>query len=95
MSYHCPMTLKSIMLQFSEEQIEQLDRAAKHSGASRSQVVRDAVDALLAPKPDADVAALYAAAYPSGSFGTDEWGDLDAWHDAIERQRVATDRGAW
>ena len=95
------MTLKSVMVQLSDEQISELDRVALHRGESRSQVVRDAVDALIAPPIDPDVAALYERAYPDGKSGVDEWGDLDAWHDAARRARADADcadpsiRGDW
>jgi hypothetical protein len=89
------MTLKSVMLQLSESQIVLLDRQAKREGVSRSQIVRSAVNALLSPTPDDDVARRYAAAYPTRELGVDEWGDRDQWHAAAERARAGADRGAW
>jgi hypothetical protein len=68
------------MLQLREDQIKRLDAKAVSVGASRSKLVRDAVDAIFATPVNDDVAELYARAYPEPSFGTDDWGDLDAWH---------------
>lgn len=70
------------MLQLREDQIAELDAHALASNISRSKLVRDAVDAALRPALRPDVEALYAAAYPTVSFGVDEWGDVDAWHAA-------------
>jgi hypothetical protein len=83
------------MLQLSEDQIALLDLQAKRDGVSRSHVVRSAVSAFVQPTPDADVAQLYANAYPNGRLGVDEWGDRDQWHAAAERDRARVDRGAW
>lgn len=95
------MSLKSVMLQLSEEQIDELDRVAHQQGISRSKLVRDAVDALIDPPSDVTIDEQYARAYPTPSSGLDEWGDLDAWHDAARRARAeaadpSTDgRGEW
>ncbi len=83
------------MLQLRPDQIEQLDVVARQRGASRSSLVRDAVDASLRPLGSQAVAELYAAAYPEPVAGTDEWGDLDAWHTAAATARVAGARDAW
>ncbi|HUF99791.1 MAG TPA: CopG family transcriptional regulator [Ilumatobacter sp.] len=89
------MTLKSVMLQLDVDQIEQLDRQASASGVSRSHLVRQAVAALLHPPSDQSVADRYAQAYPDQSLGTDEWGDLDAWHAAAAASRTTDDRDPW
>lgn len=70
------------MLQLREDQIAELDAHAVASNSSRSKLVRDAVDAALRPAFLSDVAALYAAAYPTATPDIDEWGDVDAWHAA-------------
>ena len=83
------------MLQLREDQIERLDAQAVSVGASRSKLVRDAVDATFATPVNDDVADLYARAYPELSFGTDDWGDLDAWHEAAARERTKAGRDPW
>lgn len=82
------MSLRSVMLQLRDDQIERLDAKATRAGVSKSKLVRDAVDSSLDRAVRPDVADLYAAAYPRPVAGTDEWGDLDAWHDATERDRT-------
>jgi hypothetical protein len=77
------------MLQLREDQIAELDTHALASNISRSKLVRDAVDAALHPPVLRDVEALYAAAYPTATFGTDEWGDIDAWHAAASATALA------
>ena len=90
------MTMKSVMVQFTEEQIATLDREAKRTGASRAAVVRSLIDRYRLPKSwDPVVAAQYERAYPDGKFGVDEWGDLDAWHDAARRDQDETDVDPW
>jgi hypothetical protein len=78
------------MLQLRDDQIVRLDAHATAIGVSRSKLVRDAVDASLDRPLVVDVAALYAQAYPSRTESgpdVDEWGDLDAWHEAAARAR--------
>lgn len=103
-SYDGPMTLRSVMLQLRDDQIARLDAQAAGMGVSRSKLVRDAVDAALDRPLAVDVAAQYAAAYPNGdgpelaAAEVDEWGDLDAWHEAAARSRPAGERSepdAW
>jgi len=89
------MTLRSVMLQLREDQIKRLDAKAVSVGASRSKLVRDAVDAILATPVNDDVATLYALAYPEPSLGVDAWGDLDAWHEAAARERSKAARDPW
>jgi hypothetical protein len=89
------MGLRSVMVQLRPDQIEQLDRAANRQGTSRSRLVRDAVDASLRPRSDRSVAEQYALAYPDGDSGVDEWGDLDAWHQAAADARVQGERDPW
>lgn len=90
------MSLKSVMVQLSQQQIDALDREAQRRKMSRSALVRAAVDELFAPPPwDATIAAQYAAAYPDGKFGTDDWGDLDEWHAAAAKDRGNMERDPW
>ena len=94
--------MRSVMVQFSEEQIRRLDAEAARLGVSRASVVRSTVDNSLQPCMDEAVAAAYARAYPELTFGTDEWGSLDAWHTSAARSRAPAngapanaDEGGW
>jgi Ribbon-helix-helix protein, copG family len=82
------------MLQLNEDQISRLDAEAARVGQSRSQLVRNAVDAQLNGTIDVDLAERYRLAYADG-FGVDEWGDLDAWHAAVAASRTENDRPEW
>lgn len=95
MHYDRTMTKSSVMVQLEPGQIEALDERARREGISRSHLIRRAVDELLDPPQDPDIAAQYAAAYPDQRFGADEWGDLDAWHDAAEADRSDDRTGTW
>ena len=95
MVYDWYMALRSVMLQLREDQIAQLDAEAARVGGSRSKLVRDAVDSLLTRTVDPDIAELYTRAYPEPRSGTDEWGDVDAWHDAAAAARAAGERDPW
>ena len=98
LSYDGHMTLRSVMLQLRDDQIVRLDAQAAGMGVSRSKLVRGAVDAALERPLAVDVAAQYAAAYPDGDApdrrvaDVDDWGDLDAWHDAAARSWSAGER---
>jgi len=94
--------MRSVMVQFSEDQIRRLDAEAARLGVSRASVVRSVVDNSLQPCIDEAVAAAYARAYPELTFGTDEWGSLDAWYTSAARSRVeangapaSVDEGGW
>jgi Ribbon-helix-helix protein, copG family len=98
LSYDCPMTLRSVMLQLRDDQIARLDAQAAGMGVSRSKLVRDAVDASLDRPLAVDVAAQYRSAYPDSdgpdgpASDTDAWGDIDAWHEAAARSRRTGER---
>ena len=94
MDYHSTVRMQSVMIQLRGDQVERLDAEATRIGASRSQLIRNAVDALLDKPFDVDVAERYRLAYPEPRHGVDAWGDLDAWHDAAARERADLDRGA-
>jgi hypothetical protein len=78
------MSATQLAIRFSERQIQTLDALASELGTTRSAVVKELVDAA----ERARVAALYAAAYPSTSPDVDDFGDLDAFHDEAESERV-------
>ncbi len=89
------MTLKSVMVQLDPAQLAALDREAQRLDVSRSQLIRDAIDASLSPQLDADLARQYADAYPEPTLGADGWGDLDAWHAAAGADRDTDGRDPW
>ena len=84
------------MVQLRDDQISRLDAEAARLGRSRSRVVRDVVDESLSPHFDESVAQRYSEAYPAPdgderdgrrSDDTDEWGSLNAWHEAARLGR--------
>lgn len=89
------MSLKSVMLQLSDEQLERLDAEASRLGVSRSKVVRDCVDQTFAERFDQRVAELYATAYATTGNDVDEWGSLDEWHATAARSRSTDTRDRW
>jgi Ribbon-helix-helix protein, copG family len=90
------MTLRSVMLQLSERQIERLDKEASAAGVSRSHLVRVAVDEHLSARFQGSVAEQYALAYPSDGEAddVDEFGNLTAFHRAAAADRQS-DREPW
>ncbi len=66
---------------------------------SRSQVIRDAVEAYLRDDQDAEIARRYRAGYRRVPAGTpDEWGDAEAFHSGLARAREQERRpedGGW
>ena len=89
------MSLKSVMLQLSDEQLTRLDAEASRLGVSRSKVVRDCVDQSFAERFDPRIAELYATAYATTGEDVDEWGSLDEWHAAAARSRSADAGATW
>lgn len=77
-----------------EELVSRLDRRAARDQISRSRLVREAVTAYLAADEDTSIAAAYQAGYSKAPFGTpDEWGDLEAFHDALAQDRTEGGQG--
>lgn len=76
------MARTQTMVQLTEELIDLLDRRAARDGVSRSQVVRDAVEAYLASdresRVDEQIVEGYRRMPQGGEFDVDEWGDLGA-----------------
>ena len=73
-----------LAIRFTERQIETLDALAVAAHSSRSAIVKQLVDAAERARVDA----LYAAAYPKDHSDIDDFGDLAAFHDAAEQERV-------
>lgn len=84
------MAVKPTMVHLHAEVIEMLDAKARRRGVSRSQLIREAVDALLSADRRNGLAERYRQAYRVAPADTaDEWGDLGAWHAELERIRAA------
>ena len=78
------MASAQLAIRFTERQLATLDALAAASNSTRSAVVKQLVD-------DAErtrVAASYATAYPTRQCDVDDFGDLDAFRDDAERERV-------
>jgi hypothetical protein len=73
-----------LAIRFTERQVETIDALVAKTGESRSTVLRRLVDeaerALLAER--------YVAAYPKVTADVDAFGDLDAFRDDAEAERV-------
>jgi hypothetical protein len=68
------------MVQLNEDLVEQLDRRAASDGVSRSQLVREAIEAFLASDRasaiDRQIVDGYTRMPQGGEYDADEWGDL-------------------
>ena len=66
--------------QLNERLLDLLDRRAARAGVSRSQVIRDAIEAYLAADRqaaiDREIVDGYTRAPQTGEYDADEWGDL-------------------
>lgn len=75
------------MVQLTDELLHLLDERAAKEGVSRSQVIREAVQAYLTDERRADVdrriVDSYTRAPQGGKFDVDEWGDLAGYMDAL------------
>ena len=79
------MSVTQLAIRFNSRQIETLDLLAEELHTTRSAVIKKLVD-------DAErtrVRALYAAAYPKEERTVDHYGDLDAFHEEAEAERIA------
>jgi predicted transcriptional regulator len=90
------------MVQLTDELVQLLDRRAERQGTSRSQVVREAVEAYLAEDREAALDRTIQEGYrrrpQAGEFDEDEWGDLAGLTTALAtemlRQVAAEEQGA-
>lgn len=68
------------MVQLTQELVELLDRRAAREGVSRSQLIRDAIEAFLARDREAAIDRQIVDGYTrmpqGGEYDRDEWGDL-------------------
>ena len=80
---------KQTLVQLTEEQVVALDHRARRDGVSRSQLIRQAVDSLLADDEEARIDAAIVEGYRRIPAGTpDEWGDLEAHLDQNTRETL-------
>ncbi|MGH9247251.1 MAG: CopG family ribbon-helix-helix protein [Acidimicrobiales bacterium] len=81
------MARTQTMVQLTDDLLERLDQNASRKGVSRSQLIREAVEAYLADDVEAEIDRRIVAAYtrmPQGDeFDHDEWGDLGRMVDAL------------
>ena len=90
------------MVQLNEELLERLDRRVSASGVSRSQVIREAIEAYLADDQAVTTDRLIVEGYTrmpqGGEFDADGWGELgrmatvltaDQMHRLNEEERAA------
>jgi predicted DNA-binding protein len=86
------MSRTQTMVQLNEDLLERLDRRVSASGVSRSQLIREAIEAYLT----ADQAALtdrlivdgYQRMPQGGEFDADEWGDLGRISSALTANQM-------
>lgn len=90
------------MVQLNEKLLELLDQRAARAGVSRSQVIRDAVEAYLAADRataiDRQIVDGYTRMPQAGEYDADDWGDLGPLVAALtvaqQRQLSAEERDA-
>jgi hypothetical protein len=78
------MSATQLAIRFTERQIETLDALALSAGTNRTAVIKQLVD----EAERSHIAALYAQAYPVTHPDVDAFGDLDAFRDQAESERV-------
>lgn len=74
------MTRTQTMVQLTDRLLDLLDRRAARAGVSRSQVIRDAIEAYLAADQqatiDREIIDGYTRTPQTGEYDADDWGDL-------------------
>ena len=80
------------MVQLNEELLERLDRQVSARGVSRSQVIREAIEAYLADDQAATTDRLIIEGYTrmpqGGEFDADEWGELGTMATALTVEQM-------
>lgn len=87
------MARTQTLVQLTDELIELLDARAAKQGVSRSRVIREAIEAHLRNEREEAIGRSIVEGYtriPPGA--PDEWGDLEAWHDALAEARARDHR---
>ena len=92
------MARTQTIVQLSDELLAELDAEAASRGVSRSALIRQAIDGLLAGSRDAAITRAIVEGYQRIPPGTpDEWGSLEAAGDSSTRelmQRLAAEESA-
>ena len=87
-----PVARKQTLVQLSDEQVAALDTVARRRHLSRSALIREAIDLLLADDREAEIGRAIVEGYTRIPPGTpDEWGDLEAeldWNTTEALQRL-------
>lgn len=82
------------MVQLNEELLAVLDRKARESGVSRSQLIRQALEAYLASDREAELDRQIVEGYTrmpqGGEFDRDEWGDVGTMMNALAAESLRT-----
>lgn len=79
------------LVQLTDELRDRLDRRAAHLGISRSELIRNALQAALADDREAELSLRMIDGYKRipQSLAGDSWGDLDVWTEANTRRNTA------
>lgn len=79
------------LVQLTDDLVRLLDERAAHEGASRSKVVRDILEQELLTQRVAELERRHIEGYrrhPQGEPWEDEWGDAEAWSEAVAREAM-------
>ncbi len=82
--------MKPTLVQLPDDLLQRLDHRARRDAVSRSEVIRQAVRSFLEPEESAAIARAYREAYERFPLDTtDDWGDLESFHNEVTRTRSA------
>jgi len=73
------MARTQTLVQLSDRLLAALDQRAAQRGVSRSQVIREAVEAYVASDLEAEISRQILQGYERQPRTVDDWGDLEAW----------------
>jgi len=92
------MTTRQTIVQLTDPLVDLLDKRAAREHVSRSQVIREAVEAYLREDREAEIDRQIVESYTrfpaGGEHDIDEWGDLNAWHEGLAEARAQERGGA-
>lgn len=81
------MSRTQTLVQLSDALVAALDQRAARQGVSRSQLIREAVEAHLREDLDAEISRRIIAGYERiPQAAADDWGDVEAWTAGSARQ---------
>lgn len=85
------MARTQTLVQLTDELLDLLDARAVRQGVSRSQVIREAIETHLRDERDEAIGRAIVEGYTRVPPGVpDEWGDIEAWHEALAEARART-----